>query len=343
MRNCVLLILVLALFSSIIFTGCRSVDPKEQYFGYGIVYMQKGDFDRSRTEFYRVLEIEPNCPEAEYNLALIADSLKDIKNAIKWAELAIKHYGERKTAAESGKISFTEEDQEKVSMAHVLLGTNYVSLKKIDVAIDHFKIATEFTEGDPIIWENLGTAYLSQEKIDLAIVSFKKALEVEPKHARAHISLAFIYEEIGEIELAKYHHSHARQLGEDSPYLIEILSWWDDWKKFKTRLDPKIQFIHPPKWVASEKKSRVGRALVVFDNTKAICYGRDAGTLQIIGPDKNYTILRRGQENPYDYAVSGLLNFLKTKTEFPHYFSEDIEKQEKALKSPKKVADKKPK
>ena len=116
MRKCVLLILVLALFSSINFTGCSSVDPKEQHFGYGVVYMQKGDFDRSRTEFYRVLEIEPNCPEAEYNLALIADSLKDIKKTIKWAELAIKHYGERKTAAESGKVSFTEEDQKKVSI-----------------------------------------------------------------------------------------------------------------------------------------------------------------------------------------------------------------------------------
>ncbi len=340
MRKCVFIVLILTLFSSINFTGCRSVDPKEQHFGYGIVYMQKGDYDRSRQEFYKVLEIEQNCPEAEYNLALIADSLKDIKKSIKWAELAIKHYGERKSASETGTVSFTEDDQIKVSKAHVLLGSNYISMKKIDVAIEHYKIAAESTEGDPIIWENLGTAYLAQEKIELALESFKKALEVDPEHARAHISLAFIYEEIGEIELSKSHHSKARQLGEDDPYLIEILSWWDDWKTFNTRVEPKISFQYPPKWVASEKKSRVGRSRVVFDNTKAICYGKDAGTIQIIGPDKNYTILRRGQENPYDYAVKGLLNFLKTKTEFPKYFSDEIERQEKALESPNKVADK---
>ena len=336
MRLVVPLLLIFVVLSSFFVAGCQSVDPSQQHFGQGEVYMRKGDFGRAISEFYKVLEEKPKCPEVYHNLAIIADLQKDVENAIRYSEMAIKFYGEKKSAADTGEGTFTEDDMMNTSKIHNLMGTNYIAKKDVVVAIEHFKTAAEYDDSNPIIWENLGQAYLSQENLVKAEDCFKKALEVDPEDARAHIALAFLYEETGVIDDAKEHHSKARQLGEDDPVLISRLNWWEDWKVFENREDPKVHFKYPPKWVASDKKSRVGRALVVFDNTRAVCYGRDSGTLQIVGPDKNYSWFRRPpEETSYQYSKRGLLTFLK-KPEFPQYFTEDIQRQEKELANPPK-------
>ncbi len=340
--------LVFTLIALIMFTfmapGCETISPRERHFGMGEIYLRDGRYDVAELEFREVLAILPNCSEAEYNLGLIAQNQGDLEKALILYGFAVEHYKAKEKASkneleklkknEDAKIepmvSFTLEDRKNLAKAYVQIASIYWVQKNFTGAEASLKLALEYNEKEHLIYYNLGNAKLVQDKLKDSEAEFKHSLEIKPDYANAHIELAFLYEETGRIDKAKEHHSLARRLGKDDNYLVDKLDWWSNWKKFETKEEPKIRFNYPSEWVASSGKVRVGRVMVVFDDTVAVCYGEGEGTIQIIGPDKNYSYFRRGQENPYSYAKVGLLDFLKTRSEFPTEFIKSVEDQEKA-------------
>ncbi len=330
-RNSCVAVFVSFIVLLMLLPACETVTPREKHFGQGEIYLRDGRYERAELEFSEVLALEPDNPEAEFNLGLIAQNQGDLEKAKFWYQKAIEHFIAKKKKSEdkSSKVYFTLEDKNNTAKAYVNLASIYWRQKNFKMTEEVLKSAAQYNEQDPQIFFNMGEAFLVQDKVADAEQAFKRSLEIKPDYANAHIELAFLYEEIGKIDKAKEHHSIARQLGKDDDYLVEKLDWWRNWKTFeaKTRDEPRVRFSYPPKWIASAGKARAGRVLVVFDDTLAVCYGEGEGSIQIVGPDKSFSYVRRGGENPYDYARKGLLEFLRTRSEFPKELMESIQKQ----------------
>lgn len=64
---------------------------------------------------------------------------------------------------------------------------------------------------------NLGAEYLRRGRPNVALEVLRRALEIEPRHAAAHLAIALAYGELGEHELAETHHRRALRFDSRSP------------------------------------------------------------------------------------------------------------------------------
>jgi type IV pilus assembly protein PilF len=65
------------------------------------------------------------------------------------------------------------------------------------------------------IYLQLGVRYMDLNNLELAKENLQKALEKEPKNARAHSALAFLYEKINHFDEARQHYESALGLSSD--------------------------------------------------------------------------------------------------------------------------------
>jgi type IV pilus assembly protein PilF len=64
---------------------------------------------------------------------------------------------------------------------------------------------------------NLGAAYLRQGRADLALDKLQRAISQNPRSVEAHSTLAFAYDQLGDVENAEEHYRRATQLAPDNP------------------------------------------------------------------------------------------------------------------------------
>ena len=64
---------------------------------------------------------------------------------------------------------------------------------------------------------NLGAEYLRRGRPNVAREVLGRALEIEPRHAAAHLTIALAYSELGEHELAEAHHRRALRFDSGNP------------------------------------------------------------------------------------------------------------------------------
>jgi type IV pilus assembly protein PilF len=66
----------------------------------------------------------------------------------------------------------------------------------------------------------LGIEYMRKGMYDTALEKFKKAIKQNPRLAKAHSSIAVLYERLGEDELAERHYHKAHKLSPDDPVTL---------------------------------------------------------------------------------------------------------------------------
>jgi len=174
--------------------------------GVGTVYTDKGMYGEAIVEFKKAIEINPNHPEAHYNLGTTYGEKGILNEAIVEFKKAIE-------------INPNHPD------AHNNLGTAYYHKGMYDEAIVEYRKAIEINPNHPGAHYNLGTAYRKKGMYDEAIDKFKKALEINPNLAMAHNNLAVAYYYYkGEYSLAIKHCDKAIELGSSvDPTFLELL------------------------------------------------------------------------------------------------------------------------
>ncbi len=218
----------------------------------GVDVHNQGNLPEAESLYRAILQVQPEHPEANHNLGLIAIAvnqsaaalplfkraldvnpkieqfwfsyigalLKD--NQIKNAERAIKMAKKKGFAVE--KL----DDLGSQSMS--LVGGNLPSQSQLDSLFEHFqngrfdvakKLAESITKQFPnsqFAWKVLGVIFGKLGQLDDALIANKNAVRIDPQSSEAHYNLAITHQELGRLDEAVSSYTKAIEL---TPHVLE--------------------------------------------------------------------------------------------------------------------------
>jgi predicted O-linked N-acetylglucosamine transferase (SPINDLY family) len=125
-------------------------------------------------QFKKVVKIEKNSLEANYNIATLYLKLSLFHKAIDYYLKTLQI-----------KKDYFE--------AHFNLATCFVNLKKFDEAIYHLNLCLKYNPDDFEVYNNLGSVYLEKEMIDDAIINFNKCISFKMDFVKAYNNLGIAF------------------------------------------------------------------------------------------------------------------------------------------------------
>ena len=297
-------------------SGCNTSTPENTHFGRGYIYHLDKRHEKAESEYREVLTVRPDTPEVFFNLGQLAEARQDWQKA--------------KAYYEDARRTYPQTANEKIAETHMALGAIYFREGQHQQALDQFQQAAVQHGTDHRIHYNTGVALEAlaakaleeghpAEEIDGlnndAIAAYDRAIDLKPDFGPAHLGLAFIYEDKGDIETANLHHSIARQNGEDDTVLVNKLIWWNTWQEREitvrdNALQPKFTVQHPSDWRVGSA-AQAGTTIVrTYADTAAIIIGEKC-SVQIVGPDDRNTFARKeGDVGPREWAATKLNGWL---------------------------------
>jgi len=176
-----------------------------------------GRLPEAETLYHRVLQLEPNHPDALHHLGLTAlQSGKsevavdfvckamgaDPSNPIYHNTLAnaLKELGRLREAVASLRKAI--ELKPDFAMAHNNLGNLLKEMGQLDEAAESYRQALSFKPDDADAHANLGNVLKEQGRLDDAVASLRTALSFQPNHAKAYYNLGTVFNEQGLLDAA---------------------------------------------------------------------------------------------------------------------------------------------
>jgi tetratricopeptide (TPR) repeat protein/peroxiredoxin len=191
------------------FSGLSSdLEYRRNYFGFGLIYFQRGYYEQSEAWFQLALKDDPSNAEAHYGLGSVY--LKQERNS-------------------EAKASFELTVQLKSNYAMTLtnawnnLGLLAARQGNMTEAISHFQEALRLDPNHVVALDNLGAAYRQQQNWDEARKTLERALKVKPDDAEANYSLGMVYAQTDDSERAYEFLQKALQLRPDYPEALNNL------------------------------------------------------------------------------------------------------------------------
>jgi tetratricopeptide (TPR) repeat protein len=173
----------------------------------GTASKELGELNEAIKFYQKVLKIDSNHTNANYNLALIFYKSKNLTEAKKYLEKTVKI-------------------QPNYALAHFNLGNLQKEFKELKQAELSYLKAIELKPSFANAHNNLGLIFSEMGNAEEAICSYNRAIEINPKHAGAYNNLGRIYTETGEFEKAVDAHILAIKLEPEnlmhSFYLCEL-------------------------------------------------------------------------------------------------------------------------
>jgi len=146
-------------------------------------YHRNGDIQQAKTQYQRILQVEPVQPEALHGLGLIAFQLKKYDIAGDFIGKAI-------------------ENKPTVPQFHYNLGLVFIALKSHEKAIQAFEKAIKLKPDYADAYYNLALVLKEQRQFDDAVKNFKMAIQLAPDDAYAYYNLGNTYEALDRYEAA---------------------------------------------------------------------------------------------------------------------------------------------
>lgn len=146
-------------------------------------YHQAGQLSQAEVIYRRVLQAEPNNPDALHLLGLIAHQARAHESA---AELIAKAIRENPSNP----------------AYHSDIGSVFGALQRVDEAIVCCQKALSIDPDYANAHNNLGVMLQSQGKLQAATDCYKRALSIKPSFADAHFNLGNVFREQGKLEEA---------------------------------------------------------------------------------------------------------------------------------------------
>ncbi len=178
-------------------TGADKIAQKasiEKLLRKGASFYDEGKIDKAIDAFKEVLEIDPEEPEAHYNLG----------NAYADKGMFDEAIAVYKTAVEN--------DPEFVD-AYLNLSMLYLDMDLMDEAISLCKQAVNTNPNDAFLCFHLGEAYAQNLQYKEAITAYNKAMSINPMDPETQYRLAESYYETEQFDVALKHATQAEELG----------------------------------------------------------------------------------------------------------------------------------
>ncbi len=192
-----------------------------------IAFKQNGKISESLSANNKVIEINPNDPEAYFNLANTFKILNksneaeiNYKKAIKlnpnnsavYNNLASLFHENKKY--EDARINYEKAIKlnPKFFEAFNNLGVTLREQNKLDESIIAYKKAISINQNYVDAYNNLGIAFKQQGELDEAELNYKKAIEINSSYAEAYSNLGNLLREKGELEKSKENYIKAIEL-----------------------------------------------------------------------------------------------------------------------------------
>ena len=143
--------------------------------------LKEEKFPEAKNLLQKVLLINPNIFEVNFNLGIINIQSGDIDGAIKYFDKA------KKLRPEVSRVYFN-------------LGLAYDKKKEQNLAILNYEKAIELDPNNPLLFYNLGSLYKSILDINKAEKYFKKSLDLNPNYIFAFNNLFDLYDRSNQLE-----------------------------------------------------------------------------------------------------------------------------------------------
>jgi len=140
----------------------------------GVIYMERGDYDRAIAEFRKAVEINPEHFDGHDNLGVIYSIRKEYDKATQEFQKAL--------ALEPNHAD-----------AHYNLGLTYSKLMQYDRAEGEFRKALEINPDYAEVYYDLGILYDDLNRCDMAAQQYLKAIAINPDYTDAQNNLGALY------------------------------------------------------------------------------------------------------------------------------------------------------
>ncbi len=151
------------------------------YGNFAVICGMSGEKNKMIELLKRALEIEPNYPQAHYNLGIALQEKGQLRAAIASYEKALKLRPQYPEALFS-------------------LGNAYKQAGDLDSAISFYLKALNHQPNSPDVLYNLGNALKRKEDFNGAISSYQRALKLNPNFSSALINLGLSLQEQGDLK-----------------------------------------------------------------------------------------------------------------------------------------------
>lgn len=165
-----ILVLALVLISTLVYSQLK-VDSLVQV---GIRYHDDGQYNKAIEAYKTALEIEPNSPLVNYEIAMTYMSVKDYDNSIKHSDKVI------------------ELNDNYLLQTYILKGTCLDNMGKTEESISLFKKGIRKFGDHHLLYYNLGLNYYNLKEYDKAEEALTKAINTKPDHPSSHLLLGFV-------------------------------------------------------------------------------------------------------------------------------------------------------
>jgi predicted O-linked N-acetylglucosamine transferase (SPINDLY family) len=153
-------------------------------------YHQMGDFSQAETFYRRILQHEPNHPDALHFLGILFYQQEQYETAIELVTKAIKHCP-------------------TASAMYCNLGLVFQALGKLDASIENYQKAISLQPDYSEAYFNLANALQMYGKLDSAIENYQQAIALKPDFAMAYYELGNIYSQQNNFESAGLNYQQA--------------------------------------------------------------------------------------------------------------------------------------
>jgi len=225
--------LILIFITALLFFGCATGSKKyaEDFFNEGVLWYQKGEYDRAVDEFSKALEMSPEEREAYviyYNRGLAYYKNRDYDKAIDDFTKSIQLTpGERPARKQVHEIydSWMEikppfpKIQYELFNVHKARGDAWFCKEAYQRAIDDYSLALKYGEQRkerPFVYDSRGWAWFQKGDYDKAIDDFTMALAIDPGLAQAYFGRARAWSKKGNTDMALKDARMALKLRPDS-------------------------------------------------------------------------------------------------------------------------------
>jgi len=148
-------------------------DDSELYYNMGIVYEKLKDLKNAKVSYEKAVELAPHDVDAYYNLGLVYTEIGEYDKAIDCFETVL------------------DADNDD-SNTYFNIGICYFKQEKFDSAKYYFQRTLDLNDEDLYAHFYLGNIYNLEEQLDMARQEFVRVLEISPDYSWAYYNLGVI-------------------------------------------------------------------------------------------------------------------------------------------------------
>ncbi|MFH1753209.1 MAG: tetratricopeptide repeat protein [Candidatus Omnitrophota bacterium] len=181
-------------------------DSPEVYNNLGVIYGERGDYDKAISLFKRSSEVDPEYGDAYFNLGK-----------------AYNDTGKKRDAAASYKKAIEVFPEVVTDDTYYNLGSIYIQLEMYDEAKGVLREALRLNPRHVYANDNLGISYHNTGDDAEAVKLFNRAIELDPNDPYAYTNLAAVYFKSKMYGEAIKYADKAKERGMVNPTLMEAL------------------------------------------------------------------------------------------------------------------------